>query len=176
MLALFTFSTGAQTPNEASSSSGVADEAARIIPPGVNATNPRPLQDAPLQEVPVPSWFEGGKPEADALLALKTLIDAQTQGLNPQDYHVAELSQAFQQASQDHAEPAMTARLDGQLTEALVRYLRDLHQGRLNPDILQHRFKTPPLPTFNPRSIIANARTANRLEQALDDAVPKVPM
>lgn len=175
VLAFFTLSTGAQTPSGAPSQSPVTEEAARIIP-GVNATNPDLLQDAPLQEVPVPSWFEHDRPGADAFLALKTLVDAEAQGLNPEDYHVAELSQALLRAAQGQTEPAMMARLDKQLTDALIRYLRDLHQGRLNPDILQHRFKTPPLSMFNPRSIIANARTTDRLAQALNDAVPKVPM
>lgn len=125
----------------------------------------------------MPSWFERGRPGADALLVLKTLADAEAQGLNPQDYHAAELSQAFQQTAQNHAEPAVVAsRLDDQITEALVRYMRDLHQGRLNPDALQHRFKAPPLSTFNPRSIIASARIAGHLAQALNDAAPKVPM
>ena len=40
--------------------------------------------------------------------------------------------------------------LDDQLTRALAQYLRDLHQGRLNPEELQHRFKAPPLSTFEP--------------------------
>lgn len=175
VLAFFTFSIGAQTPNRVSSLSHVTEEAAHIIP-GVNATNPDLLQDAPLQEVPVPSWFERDRPGADALLALKTLVDAEAQGLNPEDYQVTEISQAFLRAARGQTEPAMKARLDNQLTDALIRYLSDLHQGRLNPDILQHRFKTPPLSTFNPKSIIANARTADRLAQALNDAVPKVPM
>ena len=175
MLALFTFSTGAQTPSGIPGTNAAVVEAPGIIP-GVNVTNPDLFQDAQLQEALVPSWFERRRPAADAILALKTLADAETHGLNPQDYHVAELSRAFEQAANDHVEPAMAARLDDQLTEALGRYLRDLHQGRLNPEILQHRFKAPPLSTFDPRSIIAEARTAGRLAQALNDAAPEVPM
>jgi len=145
--------------------------------PGVNVANPDLFEGAQSSDAPMPSWFERGRPGADALLALQTLADAKAQGLNPQDYHVAEISQAFQQAAHNRAEPAMIAgRLDDQLTEALVRYLRDLHQGRLNPDVLQHHFKVPPPATFAPRSIIANARIAGDLAQALNGAMPKVPM
>lgn len=176
MLALVTFSSGAQTPGGVSSSNRAGAQAPLIIP-GINVANPNFIQGAQLQETPMPSWFERGRPGADALLVLKTLADAEAQGLNPQDYHAAELSQAFQQTAQNHAEPAVVAsRLDDQITEALVRYMRDLHQGRLNPDALQHRFKAPPLSTFNPRSIIASARIAGHLAQALNDAAPKVPM
>ncbi|WP_353148853.1 L,D-transpeptidase family protein [Pollutimonas bauzanensis] len=175
MLALFAFSTGAQTPSGISGTNAATVEAPGIIP-GVNVTNPDLFRDAQLQEALVPSWFERGRPGADAIHAIKTLADAETQGLNPQDYHVAELSRAFEQAANDLAERAMTAKLDDQLTEALVHYLRDLHQGRLNPEVLQHRFKAPPLSSFDPRSIIAEARTAGRLTQALNDAVPEVPM
>jgi murein L,D-transpeptidase YcbB/YkuD len=175
MLAFFTLSTGAQTPGGASASNVAAVKATEIIP-GVNVYNRELFQGAQLHLALMPSWFEHGRPGSDALLALGVLADAEAQGLNPQDYRVAELSRAFQQANSNGVEPAMIAGLDDQLTRALAQYLRDLHQGRLNPEELQHRFKAPPLSTFEPRSIIAEARSAGRLAQALNDAVPDVPM
>lgn len=175
MLVFFTFSAGAQTPSGIPGSNKAVVDAPAVIP-GVNVTNPDFLLGAKPQEAFIPSWFEHGKPGTDALEAFQVLVDAGAHGLNPQDYHVGELSRVFEQTNYNPIEPAMTAKLDDQLTEALVRYLRDLHQGRLNPQILQHRFKAPPLSTFDPRNIIADARIAGRLAQALNDAVPQVPM
>ncbi|NYT63597.1 L,D-transpeptidase family protein [Alcaligenaceae bacterium] len=124
----------------------------------------------------MPSWFENGRPVADAQLALQTLADAKSQGLSPQDYHAAELTQAFQQAAVDHAAPATTARLNNALTTSLVRYLRDLHQGRLSPDILEHQFQAPLLSTIDPWSMIVSARQGHRLAQTLNEAAPQAPM
>ncbi|MYN11806.1 L,D-transpeptidase family protein [Pusillimonas sp. TS35] len=174
-LALCTLSAGAQAPAAPSGAQRPSVAAPQIIP-GINISNPDLLEGELLRELPIPSWFENGRPGSDAQLALKTLADAESQGLNPRDYHAAELAQAFQQAEQRPADAAATARLDNALNEALVHYLRDLRQGRLSPNALQHRFNAPPLSTFDARGLVANARQANRLRQALDDAAPKVPM
>lgn len=168
------FSAEAQTPGTNPALNGPVAQTPDLIP-GVNVlhTDGLPADQAPAR---VPSWFEGGSPGPDAFLALRTLADAESHGLSPQDYRVAELWPAFQQAAGGALDPAMMARLDQQLTESLLRYLRDLHQGRLDPAVLQHRFKAPPLSMFEPRRIIADARRADRLAQALEDAVPDVPM
>lgn len=176
VLALCAFTAIARIANASTSGvDGAAATAPHIIP-GVNVDDPRLFQDAKLLEMPLPSWFEHGLPVADAWRALQTLTDAASQGLNPQDYHAADLLRAFQQVAQRRADPAALLELDGALTDSLSRYLRDLHQGRLSPDLLQHHFKAPALSTYDPRSVIANARNASDLAQAMQDAVPKVPM
>lgn len=175
VLALCAFSAIAQTPNAGPGADRSPLTAPHIIP-GVNVTDPRLFQNAQLKEIPIPSWFEHGRPVADAWLALQTLTDAASQGLSPQDYHAAELMRAFQQVAQGQSDAAAITGLDGALTDTLGRYLRDLHQGRLSPDLLQHHFKAPALSTYDPRSVIAVARNTSGLAQALKDAVPKVPM
>jgi len=128
------------------------------------------------QVVPLPSWFDHGRPGADARLALNTLLDAASQGLNPQDYHAAELAKAFQQTEQGQPDPSREARLNDALTRSLALYLRHLHHGRLSPELLEHHFQAPPLGAFDPQALIAQARQSNTLAQALRDATPRVPM
>lgn len=126
--------------------------------------------------VQMPSWLLGTAATADAQAAIRVLADAQSQGLNPQDYRVAELEAALRAASQGTASPESLARLDAQLSTALERYLNDLVRGRLSPEVLKHRFKAPPPDRFDARAYIVEARLAGRLADALNDAEPRVPM
>ncbi|HUH88743.1 MAG TPA: L,D-transpeptidase family protein [Pusillimonas sp.] len=126
--------------------------------------------------LPMPSWFENGRPGEDARAALATLADAQDQGLRPQDYRAVELAQAFEQASRSNSDPQSLAHLDAELTHALERYLTELNQGRLTPEQLKHDFKAPSLNRFDARAYVLRARQEGRLAQALQSAQPKVPM
>lgn len=125
---------------------------------------------------PMPSWFEGAHPNDDARIALAILADAQSQGLRPQDYRASQLAQAFHSASQTASTPEALAALDAELSAALERYVVDLVQGRLSPEVLKHRFKTPLLSQFDAHAYVFRARQSGRLAQALNEAQPKVPM
>lgn len=124
---------------------------------------------------PMPSWFADARPTRDAQVALHVLNEAAAQGLDPADYRARELAEAFAKVGAG-ATPAELARLDSALTAALEHYLRDMIHGRLSPDVLKHRFKSPPDDHFDARGYVIGARQAGRLAQALDDAQPRVPM
>lgn len=122
------------------------------------------------------SWFSGATPHEDAWLALKILGDAESQGLNPQDYRVAELLTAFEAVQRGTAHVGTQKQLDDALTNALLRYLSDLNDGRLSPQELKHRFKAPADQPFDAYGYLASARNAGNLAQALAVAQPDVPM
>lgn len=143
------------------------------------ASGPAPAADL-LQTIPVepmPSWFADGQPTADARVALDVLTDAASQGLNPADYRVRELAQAFEQTQSAPPAPDDLARIDAALTAALERYLSDLRHGRLSPAVLKHRFKAPASDSapFDARGYVMQARRAG-LPEALNAAQPQVPM
>lgn len=149
-----------------------------IVSPAVGASiSTSGIATVPAQlMVLMPSWFDDARPNNDAWVALSALADAQTQGLRPQDYQAAELTQAFEQVSRGGASAQTLVRLDGDLTAALERYLTHLNQGRLSPEVLKHRFKAPELNHFDAHTYVAQARHSGRLAQALQEAEPRVPM
>ncbi|MEB2399295.1 MAG: L,D-transpeptidase family protein [Alcaligenaceae bacterium] len=171
--------TGAPAAGTPAAGSPAAGSPAAAIPPaeppaaGAFAVEPPAIM--PGTE-PMPSWFIGSAPSSDAQVAVSTLADAESQGLNPRDYGAAELAQAIKNASQRPPAPDALARLDAALTAALERYLTDLTHGRLSPEVLKHRFKAPPPNRFDARTYILEARRAGRLAEALDGAEPRVPM
>lgn len=126
-------------------------------------------------------WFDAHGPTSDARAALAVLNDARSHGLNPDDYRAGHLTQVFGQISSARAESAMAdaervAVLDAELTHAVQRYLSDLHNGRLSPGVLSHRFKAPPSQAFDARLYLERAREAGRLGPALQEASPQFPM
>jgi murein L,D-transpeptidase YcbB/YkuD len=143
------------------------------------APEPDPASGIPVPVLPqtlAPSWFEGGHPGADAQLALDTLLNAASQGLDPDDYHAAELAQAFHQASLAPPDPIRMAGLDQALAQALALYLRHLHLGRLTPETLAQRIGVHQAATgFDAQALILRARQAHDLAGALRQAEPRVP-
>ncbi len=134
-------------------------------------------EGAPVQiEAPdiMPSWFGADGPNADAWAALLALGDAASHGLVPRDYDAEGLMQAFETASQQH--PAARERLETALTDAVVRFVADLNAGRLDPEVLRHRFKAPATPAFDARSHVLEMRLAGRLADALRGPRDPIPM
>lgn len=124
----------------------------------------------------LPSWFVNNRPGPEVELALQTLGNAASQGLDPEDYQAAELTAAFNRAQQGSMDAGEVARLDEALNAALVRYLDHLHNGRLSPEVLKHRFKAPAVSHFDARGYFTQARQGGRLAQALEQAQPQTPM
>jgi L,D-transpeptidase YcbB len=65
--------------------------------------------------------------------AIQLLGDAADEGLEPADYHVAELHALVAGLRDRPALPDAIARTDVALSESMLRYFRDLHMGRIDP-------------------------------------------
>lgn len=83
----------------------------------------------------VPLWFTtGGDLRGVGKEALELLAGAESQGLRQEDYATSQLdSLARAIEDQRDADPQSVARLDAGLSLAVLRYLRHLHVGRVNP-------------------------------------------
>ena len=69
----------------------------------------------------------------EAYEAIQLIESAANEGLDPADYHVVEV-RAFAAALREHpGQPDVVARLDSALSEAMLRYVHDLHMGRIDP-------------------------------------------
>ena len=125
-----------------------------------------------------PTWFEGGRPNEQAQQAVALLGAAASHGLEPQDYHAVALRQAVAAASS--ATPALAPdkaeKLDQALTEAMLRYLGDLHQGRIDPRQIHHNFSPARRDAFDPPTVLRAALAARRLPEAASAAAPGLPL
>ena len=79
------------------------------------------------------AWTKGGQPTSQARTVIDTLRRADDRGLNAEDYDASRWEQRLSQLNQ----PDAAARFDVALTVCVMRYLSDLHLGRVNPKKLK---------------------------------------
>ncbi|HMM53609.1 MAG TPA: L,D-transpeptidase family protein [Candidatus Desulfobacillus sp.] len=105
-----------------------------------------------------PAWLEGGRPRRQALQALDILRRAGEDGLDAGDYAAEALAERFAVAAARPLAEQDAARLDVALSAALLRWLRDVGAGRVNPRALGVLIESPP----------ESSGFAGRLRRALD--------
>ncbi|MCL2660022.1 MAG: L,D-transpeptidase family protein [Acidobacteriaceae bacterium] len=77
------------------------------------------------------AWTDDGKPTAAALGFVQAFTDAAKQGLNPEDYDSTRW--ADREKALDQKNDEVIAQFDVAMTVAVMRYISDLHMGRVNP-------------------------------------------
>lgn len=89
------------------------------------------------------AWVDGNQPTAQARAMIQLLQNANKKGLRPDDYdasrwpdRLVQLSQQTPMSSVDYG-----ARFDLALTVAAMRYISDLHTGRINPRYFEFGLK-----------------------------------
>ncbi len=125
---------------------------------------------------PLLPWFEGDRPGPLAFEALALLDDAASHGLDPRDYAAAALRRALDAAAQTSpAPPQARARLQRALGDALMRYLTDLHDGRVAPVALGWRYAPPLRAPFDAGATLRAAFERRDLSWATSQATPPLP-
>jgi murein L,D-transpeptidase YcbB/YkuD len=88
-------------------------------------------------------WSDSsGRPGAEARDGLSLLDAAGVEGLDPGDYGVAELA-SLREALERRPTPHNIARFDVAMSAGMLRYLRDLHMGRVDPRSSGFRLRAP---------------------------------
>lgn len=88
------------------------------------------------------AWTRGGTATAQAAAIIEVLKAADSQGLNPEDYdgsRWADHLAGLQRAGQSPPDSAL-ARFDLALTVSVMRYISDVHLGRVNPGLFHAKF------------------------------------
>jgi murein L,D-transpeptidase YcbB/YkuD len=118
-----------------------------------------------------PVWLRNGKPTPQALAVIQALESSQQKGLNPDDYDASRWKDRLQ-ALDGSPTPDTLARFDAALTVGVMRYISDLHIGRVNPkhfdfgiDIEQKKYD---LPQFVTTKVIH----AENVQSVLDGVEP----
>jgi murein L,D-transpeptidase YcbB/YkuD len=96
------------------------------------------------------AWIRDGKPTAQAERLIQMFGDAAKKGLNPEDYDASRWAAREQKLatilkSHDTSEDAQqaVAEFDVAMTITTMRYLQDLHVGRINPEALNFDIDQP---------------------------------
>ena len=80
-----------------------------------------------------PVWVRDGQPSPQALAVITDFVSSQKRGLNPEDYDASRWPQRLTALKVSPNNPDTLARFDAALTVCAMRYISDLHGGRLNP-------------------------------------------
>jgi murein L,D-transpeptidase YcbB/YkuD len=80
-----------------------------------------------------PAWIRDGQPTPQALAIIEILKQADSQGLDPEDYDGSRWAARLARLQQPHG-PGDSAIFDAALTVCLMRYISDCHIGKINPE------------------------------------------
>lgn len=140
------------------------------------------------------AWTRDGKPTAAATQFIQLFGDAQKKGLNPEDYDASRWSQRTGQLAQilkkkdtSDASQDTVAKFDAAMTISVMRYVSDLHLGRINPQALNFDIDVPKrrsefdLPTLidqlvdadDVSSIVSGVEPKNPIYTATEQALPR---
>lgn len=82
------------------------------------------------------AWIEQAKPTAQARAMIQAFKNAEFKGLQPEDYDAARWDERLAEFSRPaHTPEADLVQFDLALTVSAMRYISDLHMGRVNPGI-----------------------------------------
>jgi murein L,D-transpeptidase YcbB/YkuD len=110
-----------------------------------------------------PAWVRNGQPTPQALAIINLLKQADTQGLDPEDYDGSRWADRLARL-QNPREAGQGAIFDAALTVCLMRYISDRHIGKVNPQHFKFGLsveeKKYELPAFL-RDRLVNGRDVN---------------
>ncbi len=124
------------------------------------------------------AWTRDGKPTEQATRLIQIFGDAAKKGLQPEDYNSSRWAQEVQQVRAQGQNGDTVAQFDVALTVTVMRYLSDLHLGRINPQALNFDIDVPSrraqfdLPTFVNEQLV----DADDVTPALNGVEPQNPM
>jgi len=119
-----------------------------------------------------PLWTDpAGRPTADARDALALFDGAAADGLDPAAYHAGALDSRAAALAAGRAGAAEVAAFDVGLSAGVLRYLRHLHHGRVDPRALGLRMTTP-RDEHDGAAIVREALAGHRLNAAAAGLAP----
>ncbi len=139
------------------------------------------------------AWTREGKPTSEATAMIQLFTDAANKGLRPEDYDASRWPQLVQElksygsSSSDDAQTKV-AQFDAAVTISSMRFLSDVHLGRINPQALNFDIDVPAkraafdltdaldnqiVDSDDVPSAVAKLEPQNPMYKATEDALPK---
>lgn len=120
-------------------------------------------------------WFEGDRPTRQARELVAVLGEAHLHGLEPEDYDAARYEDFLAALrSGDAPHPSEFALIDGGLSVGFLRYLSDLHIGRVNPANLHFGFNVESK-KLDLAALVTDAIARNRIRATVEMVEPAFP-
>lgn len=122
------------------------------------------------------AWTRDGKPTQQATRLIQIFGDAAKKGLQPEDYDSSRWPERTQAIAGHNADNI--AQFDVAMTVAAMRYLSDLHLGRINPQSLDFDIDVPARRAGFDMATLINEQLvdADDVTTVLDAAEPANPM
>ncbi|MCD8536325.1 MAG: L,D-transpeptidase family protein [Burkholderiaceae bacterium] len=123
------------------------------------------------------AWLTDGRPNAMAVEAVEFLVNADVDGLEPQDYLASDL-QAQLRVLLDSArpDPIGATAFAQRLTLAMSRYLNDLALGRVTAREVHHQFDGAAPRVYDAQLELQSALDAGDIQSAVEQARPTFPL
>ena len=124
-----------------------------------------------------PIWSRGGKATVQALELIEILQNADLKGLDPEDYDASRWAARLGRFQPADARPSEIeiARFDLALTVSAMRYVSDLHIGRVNPKLCQFGFDVEGKRFDEAAFLRERVVSATSVRAALDSVEPSFP-
>ncbi len=138
---------------------------------GIAASSPPGLLVQALYESVnyTPVWIRDGQPTPQALAVIGAFENSRQKGLSPEDYDASQWAQRLSTLKSTPADTKNAAHFDESLTVNAMRYISDLHIGRVNPSPLKIgidvEHKRYDLPQFLIQKLVAAANVTEVLDQ-----------
>lgn len=118
-------------------------------------------------------WLDSnGQPNTSARDALQLLRDAAADGLEPEDYRAAELAERLEAIGLGPS--TAQAAFERDLDSSMLRYLRDLHLGRVDPRTLGFRIGRASVPPPDFAGLLQAAAATGHVRQAAQALRPQL--
>lgn len=169
LLALWPMYEGRAAVDQASATAAVQEllETAALSPPSTEVDRLRSLY---MMRAYAPAWWQDGRWSAEAGTALQALAGADRRGLDAADYHPRRLSAALDAAAGGDA--LAVAAADLQLSAAVMAYLGNMINGRIDPRTVDWKISYHPYPV---EILLGEALRTGRLNHWLAVAGPQTP-
>jgi len=121
---------------------------------------------------PAPLWLDtAGRPGPSAREALSILSSAGAEGLEPGDYQAEDLEHLARAMGSGSTQAEEGARFDVGLSLSMMRYLRHLHRGRVDPKTIGFQVNLP-ADEHNYAALTRAAALESRVEETIQSLTP----
>jgi L,D-transpeptidase YcbB len=121
-------------------------------------------------------WFRDGHVVAQAAHVLEAMRDAEVVGLEPADYQLDLPASEFADVLADRADERARRQFDTEMSQATVRFVNDLHAGRIDPRSAGFHLPAAPAAGFDVaravRELATSANVATTLEAFEPSPIP----